>query len=407
MEQVGPKVIWNPSELGNSKGSSKKRVCKMLLIALKMLFYDKAKFLGLVLGVAFSTLLINQQMGIFLGLLNRAGAIIADIPEADIWVMDPGVKNLDTIFPLRDTELGRVRGVDGVKWAVPLFKSVATIRTNNGSLESSTLIGIDDASLIGLPQTIVMGDVRDLKRPDAVAIGKDGFSKVWRDEEPALWKTVELNDRRAVVVAIVKDSPKFTSSITFFTRYSQALQYTNNGRNQMSFILAKSDGVKSAEEVAKEIRKRTGLLALTSQAYRDKAIQYVVDNTGIPVSFGTVIALGVIVGISVVALMFNLFVLENLRHFAVLKAIGTRNRRLVCMVFVQSLVVGFVGYSVGLCGAACFFEFAGRNPNFTGFFLPWQIAIISGGVAAGIISLASLLAMRRLLFVDSGLVFRG
>ena len=105
--------------------------------------------------------------------------------------------------------------------------------------------------------------------------------------------------------------------------------------------------------------------------------------------------------------MFNLFILENLRHFAVLKAIGTRNSRLMAMVFVQALVVGFVGYSVGLCGAASFFEFAGRNPNFAGFFLPWQIGLASGGVAAAIILLASLVAMRRLLFVDPAIVFRG
>ncbi len=51
----------------------------MDLIALKMLFNDRAKYLGLVIGVAFSTLLINQQMGIFLGLLSRAGAVAAMI----------------------------------------------------------------------------------------------------------------------------------------------------------------------------------------------------------------------------------------------------------------------------------------------------------------------------------------
>ena len=88
----------------------------MFSIALKMLFHDRAKYLGLVLGVAFSTLLINQQLGIFIGLITRAGAVIVDVPQADVWVMDPGVKNLDTIFPLRDTELGRVRGVPGVAW---------------------------------------------------------------------------------------------------------------------------------------------------------------------------------------------------------------------------------------------------------------------------------------------------
>jgi putative ABC transport system permease protein len=379
----------------------------MYFIALKMLFHDRAKYLGLVIGVAFSTLLINQQMGIFLGLLSRAGAIIADIPEANIWVMDPGVKNLDTIFPLRDTELGRVRGVPGVKWAVPLYKSVATIRTAFGELESATLIGVDDASLVGLPPRVVMGDIEELRRPDAVAVSEDGFGRVWRGEKISLGKTVELNDRRAIVVAIVKDSPKFTSSITFFTRYSQALQYTNNGRNQMSFVLAKTQDEQTPEQVAEAIVQRTGLQALTATAFRDKAIAYVIDNTGIPVSFGTVIALGVLVGVCVVALMFNLFVLENLRHFAVLKALGTRNGKLIAMVLLQAAVVGFVGFSVGLFGAAAFFEFAGRNPNFTGFYLPWKIGVASGIVAAVIICMASLVALRRLLFVDPAIVFRG
>jgi len=379
----------------------------MFLIALKMLFHDRAKYLGLVIGVAFSTLLINQQMGIFLGLLSRAGAIITDIPEADIWVMDPGVKNLDTVFPLRDTELGRIRGVPGVKWAVPLFKAVATVRTATGDLESAVLIGVDDSSLVGLPARVVMGDIEELRRPDAVAVGEDGFGKVWRGEKISLGKTVELNDRRAIVVAIVKDSPKFTSSITFFTRYSQALQYTSNGRNQMSFVLAKSEDGKTADEVSQAIHERTGLQSLTASEFRDKAIQYVIDNTGIPVSFGTVIALGVLVGVCVVGLMFNLFVLENLRHFAVLKAIGTRNGKLILMVLLQASVVGFVGFSLGLFGAAFFFESAGRNSNFAGFYLPWQIGVISGVVAAAIICLASLVALRRLLFVDPAVVFRG
>jgi putative ABC transport system permease protein len=148
-------------------------------------------------------------------------------------------------------------------------------------------------------------------------------------------------------------------------------------------------------------------LALSSDEFRIRAINYVIENTGIPVSFGTVITLGIIVGVCVVGLMFNLFVLENLRHFAVLKAIGTRNHRLVGMVALQALVVGIVGYGTGLGAAAAFFEFAGRNPNFAGFFLPWQIALGSGGVAAAIITIASLVALRRVLFIEPAIVFRG
>jgi putative ABC transport system permease protein len=379
----------------------------MWRIALKMLFNDQAKYMGLVIGVAFSTLLINQQMGIFLGLLSRGGALIDDVPEANVWVMDPGVKNLDTVFPLRDTELGRVRGVEGVQWAVPYFKAMATVRTQTGQLESALLVGADDQSMIGIPANFVLGSADDLRKPDAVAVNQDGFGKVWKGEKISIGNTVELNDRRAVVVAIIKDSPKFTSSITFYTRYSQALSYTNNGRNQLSFLLVRTAPSYSVQEVTDRIESQTGLMALSSTEFRDKAIQYIIDNTGIPISFGTVIALGIIVGVCVVGLMFNLFVLENLKHFAVLKAIGTSNYVLIGMVALQALVVGFVGYGFGLGAAAMFFEFAGRDANFAGFYLPWQIAIASGGVAAAIIALASMVALRRVLFVEPAIVFRG
>ncbi len=185
------------------------------------------------------------------------------------------------------------------------------------------------------------------------------------------------------------------------------MEYTNNGRNQLSFLLVRALDSESPEVVAKRIVEQTGLQALTSKEFHDKAIQYVIDNTGIPVSFGTVITLGVLVGVAVVGLMFNLFVLENLRHFAVLKAIGTTNSRLLGMVMLQAIVVGFVGYSVGLGAAAMFFEFAGRNPNFSGFFLPWYVGLGSGLVAGGIIVLAAIFALRRVLVVEPAVVFRG
>ena len=77
----------------------------MFSIALKMLFHDRAKYMGLVLGVAFSTLLINQQLGIFIGLITRAGAVIVDVPQADVWVMDPGVKSqVGILFLCRATQ---------------------------------------------------------------------------------------------------------------------------------------------------------------------------------------------------------------------------------------------------------------------------------------------------------------
>jgi hypothetical protein len=80
-------------------------------IALKMLWGDRAKYLGLVFGITFATLLMSQQVSIFIGLMARTASQILDVHEADLWVMDPQVRYVDEIKPLPDKQLSRVRGV--------------------------------------------------------------------------------------------------------------------------------------------------------------------------------------------------------------------------------------------------------------------------------------------------------
>ncbi|MDR3617854.1 MAG: ABC transporter permease [Paludisphaera borealis] len=91
-------------------------------IALKMLVGDRAKFFGIVIGLTFAAALITQQGSIFCGLMLRTCAQVTDITGADLWVMDPSVRFIDDIKPMLENNLPRVRGVKGVKWAVPLYK---------------------------------------------------------------------------------------------------------------------------------------------------------------------------------------------------------------------------------------------------------------------------------------------
>jgi len=88
-------------------------------IAFKMLTGNRGKYLGIILGIAFATLLIAQQASIFCGLMLQTSGQIRDIQGADIWVMDPNVQFSDDIKPLSDSDVYRVRGVPGVSWAVP------------------------------------------------------------------------------------------------------------------------------------------------------------------------------------------------------------------------------------------------------------------------------------------------
>jgi len=107
----------------------------MYWIAVKMLIGDRAKFLGIVVGLTFAAALITQQGSIFCGLMLRTCAQITDITGADLWVMDPSVRFVDDIKPMLESNLQRVRGVKGVKWAVPLYKGNARAKLTFSPVE--------------------------------------------------------------------------------------------------------------------------------------------------------------------------------------------------------------------------------------------------------------------------------
>jgi len=151
----------------------------MNFIALKMLVGDRAKYLGIVMGLTFASLLLTQQSGIFVGLMSRTFGFLTDASLPDIWVMDEKVQFVDDVKPLQDTELHRVRGVQGVEWAVPLYKGLLRARLDNGNFQSCTVIGLDDATLIGGPPIMVERTLADLRQSDGVIVDEVAQPTNW------------------------------------------------------------------------------------------------------------------------------------------------------------------------------------------------------------------------------------
>jgi putative ABC transport system permease protein len=77
------------------------------------------------------------------------------------------------------------------------------------------------------------------------------------------------------------------------------------------------------------------------------------------VNFGITVLLGFIIGAAIAGQTFYLFTLDNLRQFGALKAMGVANGRIVGMVLLQGLVVGVLGYMIGLGMGAAFMELVG------------------------------------------------
>ncbi len=379
----------------------------MTWIAIRMLTGDRQKFFGLLFGVAFSALLITQQLTIFVNLIERGATAVYNVPTADIWVMDTVTRTTDVALPMPSTALDKVRSVAGVDWAVPMLRSGATIRTPEGDLEGVSVVGVDDATLIGMPDRIMKGDRQSLYEPDAVFIDAVGASKLFAKGVDPVGIRLELNDRRAVIRGVVDVNPSFTAQVVLYTRYSNALSFVPGTRNRMTFVLAHAANGLAPEDVAARIMRDTSLKARTRDQFAQDGIDFIIENTGIPINFGITVALGFIVGVAIVGLTFSLFIRDNIKQFGALKAIGVTNRKIRLMVAAQAMLVGLVGYGIGLLLAVTFISVGSANsPDFKGFYVPWQIPLLTAAVTLAMILITGWLALRSVLKTEPAEVFR-
>jgi len=378
----------------------------MNFVALRMLTGDRAKYLGLIFAIAFSTFLLENQTSIFAGIMARTGNQIADVTEASVWVMDPATQYFEETKALKDTDLSRVRGVPGVDYAVRLFKGQPVARTEAGRFSMAVAMGLDDATLIGAPRRMLMGSWERLWEPNSVVIDRAGYILLFGDEPPRLDRTLEMNDHLVRIVGISDALAPFASFPVIHARYSEAVNFQGRERSQMAFVLAHPVAGVSAEELARRISEATGLKARSRDQFRWDCVWYYMAHTGIPVNFGITIAIALVIGLVVSGQTFYLFTVENLRQFGALKAIGVTNGRLVGMILLQALTVGFIGYAIGTGMAAVFFEAFSRKIATRGIVLMWQNAAGVGALMFLVVVAASLLSIRKVLVLEPAAVFR-
>jgi len=381
-------------------------------VALKMLVGDRAKYLGIIMGLTFASLLITQQAGIFVGLMSRTYGAITDAGGIDIWAMESNVQFIDDVKPMTGTELFRIRGVDGVQWAMPMYRGLIKARLDNGNYQTCIITGIDDATLIGGPPVMVQGKLTDLRRADGIIVNDvgaqgmlartaaDGKTKV----PLKIGDAIELNDHRAVVVGICRVARTFNSQPVVYTTYNRATSFAPQERKLLSFVLVKAQPGQDLAELSRRITRTTGLAAYTQPQFVQKTYNYFMENTGIPVNFGISVALGFLVGTAIAGQTFYQFTLENLRHFGALKAMGAGNRMVLKMIGVQAVLVGAIGYGLGV-GIASLFGFLTRNTELS-FRLPWWLMLGSAGAIIVISAIASMFSVWKVLKLEPVVVFK-
>jgi putative ABC transport system permease protein len=303
--------------------------------------------------------------------------------------------------------------VQGVEWAVPLYKGSQRMRLADGELVGSNMLGFDDTTLIGGPAVMLEGKLADLHLPDAVIVDEAGAKGRLARTTPdgkriplRIGDVVEINDKRAMVVGIARGTPTFQSQPILYTTYTRAENYSLSERKLLSYVLVKAKTGESAQAVARRITRETGLAAYTAEEFKRMSLDFFLNNTSILINFGFVVVVGFIVGAAVTGQIFYNFTLDNLRHFGVFKAMGATDRMLLKMVMLKALLVGFIGFGIGagICGV---FAAVTRHSTDLTLQLNWQLLAGSGTAVFLIVMFAGLISVRKVLKLEAAEVFKG
>jgi len=356
-------------------------------------------------------MMIAQQASIFSGLASQTGTFIREIGDVDLWVMDPQVRFSEDNLALPETTAQRMKGIEGVDWAVPLYKGFLRCQLADGTRTSMIVVGIDDATLFGGPTNMTAGAITDLRRDPGILIDeRDAATKLAqkRGGDGRAMKVgdrLSINDNDAVVIGTYKGSPSFFWDPVVYTTYSRALRFVPKERRLMSFVLVKAKAGADLAAIKARIEATTPYIARTGKEFEEVTRSFILKSTGILINFGMAIGLGFVIGLLITGQTFFNFTLDNLRYYAALKALGTSASTLIGMVIVQVLSVTWLSFGIGIGIAALMGIFITKTD--LAFLMKWQTLAMTGGAMLIVGVLSAILSLVKVLRLEPAAVFKG
>lgn len=375
----------------------------MLKIAWKFIKFDKAKSIGVIVGILISTFLIGQQLGVFFFLSGLIGALATDV-KADIWVVDSKTNDVNQLGKLDIRNLRAVQGIPGVKEAFPLLITGASCNYENGTSGAITLLGVDEHHMNALlsQDKILAGNISDLQLDGAVSA--EYFEKKNLGGNIDLRTNLEINGKRAFFVLQTKGFRGFGSSFCV-TTIERARFFSNQATTNISAVLVNVENLKDIDQVVASINQNIfGVRAWSSKKLASSSVKKILASSGIALSTGTLIIFALIAGFFIIGLTMYSSALDRLKDYGTLKAIGAGNQYISKLILTQAILFTFVGFIIGLALLEGF-RIGVANSGLIFSFSPMVILSMLGTI--GLISLSGAsFALSRIRSVEPAAVFR-
>jgi len=312
-------------------------------LAAKNLFFDRLRFFATIIGIVFSIVLVNVQMGLFVS-FGRMVTTMIDHASADLWIVPQGTRSFEDPAPLDESERFRALSVKGVSDAVPIVIGFSEWRVQGGKDTPIFIIGSPMKGPGLQPWNVVEGSLDSLAIPGAVAIDKSYFERL---AVKGMGDIAQIHDSKAQVRVISNGIRSFTTTPYIFATLDRARTFIGMPPNKDTYLIVRLAQGADLEKVRTRLQQTlSNVEVLTSAQFGDRSRSFWLFGTGAGAALFAGALLGMIVGTVIVAQTLYSSTKDHLYEFATLRAIGSSGRYIYTVIIIQALVSAVIGFAI-------------------------------------------------------------
>jgi putative ABC transport system permease protein len=374
----------------------------MVGVAARMLIDEPAKSVGTLIGVVVSVFLMMQQMSLLTGIQGRVTSF-ADLNDVDVWVASAATESIDATGSLPERCVSQAAGTRGVAWAAPVIQGRGDVTRIDGVMEQVRVFGIEPPRYAGLPHALAPGSSPALLRaPGRVFLNSQDRANFGF---PAPGDHIEISGQIAIVAGFLEGMNPHSPYYYMFANIDDARAYASFPPDRVTFVAVGVAPGESPEAVRDRLQERMPeVIVFTRRQLHDMELRYFQNRTPVGVVFGMGTVLAALIGAGIVGVTLYSSVMDRLREFGTLKAIGASRNHLLRLLGAQALLLSAAGYPLGLLAFALVRHLSGPSVSMPA--PPWLLSSVAAATLL-VCGAASAVAIRRVLRVEPAIVFRG
>jgi putative ABC transport system permease protein len=389
-----------PIDAVDGRAARRRALPMVSKLAYRNLFHDRLSLTVTLVGIVFSVVLVAVQFGIYLGSEDRIAAML-DHAQGDLWVVPLGTKSFDDPSLLAGREKHAILSTPGVASVEELAVGFINWRKSTGGTTAALLVGSDTTSNRSLPWDIVQGSVPALSAPAAVAVDLTYFKELGIERRG---DRAEVNNMEVSVAAVTRGIRSFTTLPYVFTTLASARTLLRAAPDQASYHVVRVQPGSDAARVRKALAARLPDAEVIGHAeFRQRSLDYWLFQTGAGSALIAGAALGIIVGIVIVAQTLYSSTKDHINEFATLRALGASAHYIHKVILTQAVLSAVVGYILGLV-LSLIVIYLSRNTTLLIVMTP-KLAVMLLLLTVGMCVLAAICAIFKVTRIDPAVVF--